>query len=64
LVFIHKLGFLFKIKPPAPLPARRAYSPEGRACALEGHAKKNNHPDGKSTGPGRHIVDIPMIYPP
>jgi hypothetical protein len=29
LVSIHKLGFLFKIKPPA-----------RRACAPEGHAKK------------------------
>jgi len=31
---------LFKIKPPAPLPARRAYRPEGRAYAPEGLAKK------------------------
>jgi hypothetical protein len=33
LISIYKLGFLFKIKPPA----RRAYAPEG-------HVKKNNHP--------------------
>jgi hypothetical protein len=31
---------LFKIKPPAPLPARRVYRPEGKAYAPEGHAKK------------------------
>jgi hypothetical protein len=31
---------LFYIKPPAPLPARRAYRPEDRAYAPEGHAKK------------------------
>jgi hypothetical protein len=30
---------LFKVKPPAPLPARRAYRPEGRAYAPEGKAK-------------------------
>ena len=28
-----------KIKPPAPLPARRAYRPEGRAYAPEGKTK-------------------------
>jgi len=31
---------LAKIKPPAPLPARMAYRPEGRAYAPEGHVKK------------------------
>jgi hypothetical protein len=29
-----KCSILFKVKPPAPLPARRAYRPEGRAYAL------------------------------
>jgi len=41
---------LFKIKPPAPLPARRAYRPEGRAYAPEGHAKKITTPV-RSPGP-------------
>jgi len=26
--------------------------------------EKINHPDGKYTGPGRNIVDIPRINPP
>jgi len=34
-----KCSVLFKFKPPAPLPARRAYRPEGRAYAPEGKTK-------------------------
>jgi len=34
-----KLGFFVKIKPPAPLSARRAHRPEGRAYAPEGKTK-------------------------
>jgi hypothetical protein len=34
------MRILLKIKPLAPLPARRAYRPEGRAYAPEGHARK------------------------
>jgi hypothetical protein len=32
---IKKALILFKVKPPAPLPARRAYKPEGGAYAPE-----------------------------
>jgi hypothetical protein len=34
-----KCSILLKVKPPAPLPARRAYRPEGRAYAPEGKTK-------------------------
>jgi hypothetical protein len=33
---ISKTEKWFEVKPPAPLPARRAYRPEGRAYAPEG----------------------------
>jgi len=48
------MRILFKIKPPASLPARRAYRPEGRAYVPEGDARKINAPV-RSAGLSRHL---------
>jgi len=40
-----KCSILFKVKPPAPLPARRDYRPEGRAYAPGGKGENFSHPD-------------------
>jgi len=39
---ISKIEKWFEVKPPAPLPARKAYTPEGGAYAPEGTARKRN----------------------
>jgi len=50
-----KLGFFVKIKPPAPLPARRTYRPEGRTYAPEGKTKILTTPV-RSAGPTGQAV--------
>jgi len=45
---ISKIEKWFEVKPPAPLPARRAYRPEGRAYAPEGTAPDLKNPDHRS----------------
>jgi hypothetical protein len=45
---ISKIEKWFEVKPPAPLPARRAYRPEGRTYAPEGTARNLKNPDHRS----------------
>jgi len=55
LVPERKPGFFVKIKPPAPLPARRAYRPEGKSYAPEGKTKILTTPV-RSAGPTGQAV--------
>jgi hypothetical protein len=43
---ISKIEKWFEIKPPAPLPARKAYTPEGRAYALSAVGSTSRKPEG------------------